>query len=130
MRLKYIFHVILCAGLLTGVSSCEIKLEEPLDATYGAISMFGINTLDTYYLWNEEIGSELEEWRRHPYTDPIAKVQEIRYKKGGKDYDRWTQMTDDIDAFQDSIEGLGVTYGCDFPLMWYDNRYKKKVNLL
>lgn len=40
-------------------------------------------------------------------------VKGIRYHEGGKEVDRWTVLTDDLKSFQNSVQGLGITYGYD-----------------
>ena len=89
-----------------------------------AINTFAYNVMSTYYLWNEEISSGLESWTM--LTDPVKKVQEIRYKdRSGKDIDRWTMLTDDIESLISSTGGVSTTYGMDFKLYYYDESKKE-----
>jgi len=111
-------------------SACDgIKREDPekLDpetATRHGVNYFAANCMSLYYLWSEEIDGELTRWLRQDINaDPIEKVRQIRYKKDGKDYDRWTEVTDSYEEMSSSVEGVSTTYGCDIVLMRLDKTY-------
>ncbi|MBR1575518.1 MAG: PDZ domain-containing protein [Bacteroidales bacterium] len=124
-RLNPWLHILIGCLLAITLFSCTEKVKteeerqkEQLERTRTGVSYFGANCMSLYYLWTEEISPELSSWlSRDQTTDPIKKVQAIRYKQGGKDYDRWTEMTDDFEAFSSSVEGISTTYGCDITLM-------------
>ena len=98
--------------------------ETPQERTYTGVNFFAANCMDLYYLWTDEISNALDQWLENDITaSPIEKVQSIRYKQNGKDYDRWTEVTDDYAAFTSSVEGVSTTYGCDITLMALDNTY-------
>ena len=108
-------------------SACDgIKREDPekLDpetATRHGVNYFAANCMSLYYLWSEEIDGELTRWLRQDINaDPIEKVRQIRYKKDGKDYDRWTEVTDSYEEMSSSVEGVSTTYGCDIVLQAMD----------
>lgn len=83
---------------------------------------FARNTMNLYYLWCEEIKSDLKAWK--DTEEPIAKVAKIRYKNAkGEDIDRWTMLTDDFESFYGSVSGNGKTYGFDFVLYYYDSSH-------
>ncbi|MCR4860855.1 MAG: hypothetical protein K5910_09350 [Bacteroidales bacterium] len=87
--------------------------------TYYYVNFFARNTMNLYYLWNKEIASALESWK--DTEEPIAKVEEVRYKDtDGNDIDRWTMLTDDFESFYGSVSGNEKTYGFDFGLLWMD----------
>lgn len=93
--------------------------------TYLYVNTFARNTMNLYYLWNEEIKDDLDAWKDS--EEPIAKVAAIRYHTGtGKsrvDVDRWTSLYDDFSAFYGSVTGTQKTYGFDFTLYPYDSQY-------
>ena len=74
-------------------------------------SNFALNTLYTYYLWNQEIYNDLEKLDPETCLDPKTVVHDIRYHANGKEVDHWTQLTDDMKAMTSSVEGLGLSYG-------------------
>jgi hypothetical protein len=81
---------------------------------------FARNYMQIYYLWNKEVGKDLEAWKDS--EEPISKVEKVRYKDAsGKDIDRWTMCTDDFDSFYGSVSGNGKTYGFDFVLYYLDS---------
>lgn len=84
-----------------------------------AVNIFAYNAMNTYYLWADEISDSLATWRM--LEDPIEKVSRIRYKdSSGKDIDKWTVLTDDIDSMISSTAGVSTTYGMDVKLFWLD----------
>ena len=44
-------------------------------------------------------------------SDPIATVEKIRYHDGTNEIDKWTMLTDNMDEFTSSVEGVTTTYG-------------------
>ena len=74
---------------------------------------FAIDVLGMYYLWNEEIEKDLSRLDPDTCRMPMDVVKSIRYREGGKEVDRWTVLTNDLMSFQNSVQGLGVTYGYD-----------------
>ena len=125
MKKRYI-HIMSMLAALAGIFACEPKDPDVVELTKEekeqrqAINIFAYNTMDTYYLWNEEIADSLATWKM--LEDPIEKVKRVRYKDAdGKDIDRWTVLTDDIESMISSTGGVSTTYGMDFKLFWYDS---------
>ena len=97
----------------------EITTEQ--ERTWTGVNYFAANCMSLYYLWNDKVSGLLESWLNSAIkTNPIEKVRAIRYKQGGKEYDRWTEVTDDFDGFTSSVEGVSTTYGCDITLKMLD----------
>ena len=78
--------------------------------TYYA-NTFGKDIMSTYYYWNEDIALDLLLWNIETNGDPIGTVDRIRYHEGEKYIDKWTMMTDDMDSFTSSVDGVSTTYG-------------------
>ena len=114
--------------LLLALTACEQKVvvpteeEEKQERTREGVNYFAANVMSTYYLWIDEIGNQVNTWlnRELKTADPAEKVKALRYKQGGKDYDRWTEILDDFETTQSSMEGISTTYGCDVVLMRLD----------
>ena len=87
-----------------------------------AVNTFAWNVMDYYYLWRDEITSELDSWRAS--DDPIPKVARARYKDAaGKDIDRWTMLTDDYASVAGGVSGHTRTVGLDFQLYYVDETH-------
>ena len=120
-------RALLLVLLLPLAFSCEqrpVVEEEPQSSwqrTRNGVNYFAANCMSLYYLWADEVDGALQRWLSQELdTDPIAKVKAIRYKKNGKEIDRWTEMTDDYGAMEASVGGVSTTYGCDIVLMKLD----------
>ena len=88
------------------------------------VNTFAWNVMNSYYLWRDEIMTQLEKWEE--WEEPIQKVADIRYKDAaGKDIDRWTMVTDDYSAFQGDVSGHTRTLGMDFVLYYADQTQKR-----
>ena len=97
--------------------SCPTTPQEPeRNWTYYYAGNFAYDLMDTYYLWKKEIKSQMLVWGNNIEVDPIAKIDNIRYKdpKDSKYDDRWTQATDDYKTFMGEVTGITTTYGYDF----------------
>ena len=44
-------------------------------------------------------------------SDPISTVEEIRYHDGTNQVDKWTMLTNNMDEFTNSVQGVSTTYG-------------------
>ena len=93
----------------------EPEPEEPVvqpevDKSYPYANFFAINMMNSDYLWNKEIVSALNAW---DLTDnPIEAIEKARYKKSGKDVDKWTTMTDSYSEMVGGTDGVSTgTYG-------------------
>ena len=51
-------------------------------------NMFGKEAMSTYYYWNKEISSDLNNWNIETNNDPIGTVDRIRYHQGDKYIDK------------------------------------------
>lgn len=118
--------------LLLALTACEEKIVVPTDdeaqqqeRTREGVNYFAANCMSVYYLWIDEIESQVNTWlnRELKTADPFEKVKSLRYKQGGKDYDRWTEILEDFETTQSSMEGVSTTYGCDVVLMRLDATY-------
>lgn len=131
--MKHILPIIFAAAA-SMLAGCYGK-EEPEDipepfseAERKAVNIFAYNTLNVYYLWNEEISGSFEEWSTD--DDPVEKVYNIRYKDAeGKDIDRWTMVTDSYTEMVSDTDHISKTYGMDFKL-YYADRSKEAVYMV
>lgn len=110
--LSVVLVVLLGGGIFTGCSdkSEEIPPQVVTDEIYYA-NIFGKDVMGLFYYWCDEIGTDLENWDAKTTEDPIAMVDKIRYHKGDKYIDKWSMLTDDMDSFTSSVEGVSTTYG-------------------
>ena len=123
---KVIIHITLMLAALAGICACGHKqdpetAEWPLGVkdSLNAVNTFAYNTMSVYYLWKDEVADELATWRR--VDNPIEKVKRVRYKdSSGKDIDKWTMLTEDIEAMMSTTKGINTTYGFDFKLYYTD----------
>ena len=104
------------------------EIDTKLVQTRKAVNYFGKNVMNTYYLWNSEISRDIVTWGLD--EDPVAKVKQIRYKEDGKDFDRWTQITDDFESFTSSVAGISETYGYDVTLYLYGDDNSEVVAVI
>ena len=74
-------------------------------------NMLGKDIMSQLYYWNEDIAADLVQWDIETNGDPIGTVNRIRYHEGDKYIDKWTMMTDDMNSFTNSVEGVSTTYG-------------------
>lgn len=81
---------------------------------------FAFHVISDVYLWNEEVKASLSNWKMD--EDPIKKVDALRYKENGEYVDKWTQLTNNYEAFIGGVDGVPTTtYGYDFQLYYKDN---------
>ena len=108
--------VVLAAAMLWLSGCVETDADKRENAPTHEIAkadQYAIDVLETYYLWNEEIEKDLARLDPDTCRMPMEVVKGIRYHEGGKEVDRWTVLTDDLKSFQNSVQGLGITYGYD-----------------
>ena len=74
---------------------------------------FSIDLLSVYYLWNKEVENDVKRLTPDTCKTPISVVNEIRYHQGTKEVDHWTQLTNNLESFTNSVQGLGLSYGYD-----------------
>lgn len=106
------------------------ETQEVTEEIYYA-NMFGKDVMSTFYYWCDEIGKDLDAWNIKTNTDPIATVDRIRYHEGEKFIDKWTMLTDDMDSFTSSVEGVSTTFGWSlsvYPVSATSNQCVAAVN--
>lgn len=81
-------------------------------------NMFAKDILEIYYYWNNEISQDLNKLDPEKNSDPISTVEEIRYHDGTNQIDKWTMLTDNMEQFTSSVEGVSTTYGYT-PIVYY-----------
>lgn len=110
---------LLTASLLLALSCKKQSAPEPeptpaRDALY-YVNLFAYNVMNPYYLWRDTMVPALEDWKTN--TDPIKKVESLRYKEADKLVDRWTELMEDYTPFQSSVSGNGKSFGLSFVLL-------------
>ena len=122
---RHFIHIAAVLAVLAGICACghkedpDGKLTEEQERLV-TINTFAYNVMNTYYLWKDDISEGLSSWKLD--EDPVEKVKKIRYKdSSGKDIDKWTVFTDDIDAMISSTAGVNTTYGFEFKLYYTDS---------
>ena len=124
--LPLLFAVLSLSACVELTLQIDEQPQEPegQERTWSGVNYFAANCMKLYYLWADSLKTELKQWgERELTTDPFAKVESIRYKQDGKDYDRWTEVTDNFGQMTSSVEGISTTYGCDIILMKLDETY-------
>lgn len=125
-------HISMMLAVLAGICACGHKQDPDStdDWPYGekdrlnAINTFAYNTMSVYYLWKDEVADGLANWKKN--DNPVDKVKSVRYKdSSGKDIDKWTMLTDDIESMKKSTAGVSTTYGFDFKLYYKDSSQKE-----
>ncbi len=116
LNMKKNFILILSALVLgMGTSSCGLLSpdQEPDSITeeISKATAFARDAMGVYYLWIDEIGKEIERLEPDTCRHPVEVVSAIRYHEDGKEVDHWTTLTDDMEYFQNSVQGIGVSYG-------------------
>lgn len=132
MNRYLLLFLMVAACCLTGCEDNEEEIKKPDivipggedneeyvtdDTAYG--NFFGFNVMNDVYLWKGEIEEGLQTWQLD--DDPIEKTDEVRYKEGEKDIDKWSMMTTDYTALTSGTDGKGTTYGYGFKLYQYDD---------
>lgn len=74
-------------------------------------NQFAKDVLSDVYLWNKDIAKDLVKLNPETNLDPIKTVNDIRYKVGGADVDRWSFLTNDGKSIIDASAGISTTYG-------------------
>ena len=117
MRIIRIFLFLSALSLCAAACS---KADTEQEKTRLYVNTFARDYMKSWYLWNKEIGKDLDAWENT--EEPVAKVAKIRYKDAkGDDIDRWTMVTDDFDSFYGSVSGNRKTYGFGFVLYYTDD---------
>ena len=126
-KLTISFLLALCLvtpGCVKQVPDEYRQLDEETRTQRRYVNQFAWNVMDTYYLWRDRIASAMKAWKN--WEEPIGKVAEIRYKNAaGEDIDRWTMLTDDMDALEGSVSGHTRTLGMDFQMYFTDRTHTR-----
>ena len=126
MKSKNLCGAAVVLAAMLGLSSCEgtkaDNVENIPTPEVAKADQYAIDVLGTYYLWNEEIERDLVKLDPDTCRMPMDVVRSIRYREGGKEVDRWTILTDDLESFTNSVQGLGLTYGYDLQAGRISNR--------
>lgn len=85
--------------------------------TYYA-NMFGKDVLKTFYVWNEEIRDDLNQWNIETNNDPIGTFDRIRYHEGEKYIDKWSMLTNNLTSVTSEMNGITTSFGWN--LTFYD----------
>lgn len=120
--------IILLGCIISGCTRSEItnpgenngKTEETSNITEETklANIFAREALEIYYYWNKEISGDLDKLDPATNADPIATVEEIRYHDGENQIDKWTMLTDNMEEFTSSVQGVSTTYGFT-PVVYY-----------
>lgn len=110
------------SGLCGCVGNRSDKLENAPTPQIAKADQYAIDVLRTYYLWNKEIEKDLERLDPDTCRMPAEVVESIRYHENGREVDKWTILTDDLQSFKNSVQGLGLTYGYDLQAGKIGNR--------
>jgi len=121
-RLKItIAGIILLGGIISGCNRSDINNPEgknKITEETRLANTFAKEALEVYYYWNEEISDDLSKLDPATNSDPIATVEGIRYHDGENQIDKWTMLTDNMEEFTSSVQGVSTTYGFT-PIVYY-----------
>ena len=117
---SYILLLILCSGC-SDESGKENEIKDEY-TVWSYINKFAHDTMSKYYLWKDEIASDLDAWNLE-WSEPTAKVKKIRYKENGEEVDQWTRLYED---YTSETSDITTTYGFDFVLYRPDS-YKELI---
>ncbi len=109
----FLFSVLLAFCL----QSCEKNHPADTPAPSEEVAMadrFATDVLERLYLWNGEVGKDLSRLSPDTCRFPMDVVKEIRYHDdSGREVDKWTILTDDLESVTGSLQGVGLTFGYD-----------------
>lgn len=115
-KLKLTLSCIIISGFVFTGCTKEENSDNPEDTSKITeetkyANRFAREALEIYYYWNEEISKDLNQLDPEKNSDPISTVEKIRYHNGTNEIDKWTMLTDNMDEFTSSVEGVTTTYG-------------------
>ena len=127
-KLTALFFLALClvtSGCLKQMPDEYRQLDEETRTQRRYVNQFAWNTMDTYYLWRDEIAPAMSAWKN--WEEPIGKVEAVRYKDAaGNDIDRWTMLTDDLATLEGGVSGHTRTLGMDIK-MYFTDRTETRI---
>lgn len=122
-KLKFTLSCIFISGFIFTGCTKEEENNEPeytskITEETKYANKFAKEVLELYYYWNEEISKDLNKLDPEKNSDPISTVEEIRYHDGTNQVDKWTMLTNNMDEFTSSVQGVSTTYGYT-PIVYY-----------
>lgn len=121
--------VIFLVFVLTGCTKEKVNNQETdskITEETRYANRFAKESLETYYYWNSEISKDINRLDPEKNSDPIATVEEIRYHDGTNEIDKWTMLTNNMDEFTNSVQGISTTYGYN-PTVYYLTKDSKDL---
>ena len=104
--------------VLMASSACSKLDPDDIRTVRYYANTFAYNAMSTYYLWKDEISSQLENWITT--EDPFKRVETSRYSM-----DRWTKLYEDYSSFESTVTGNGETFGLGFSVYFYDQAHTR-----
>lgn len=140
-RHSFFYNSLIVAAAFLGLLSCTPKEDpdpqpepgpEPVVVVKPSkeiqqADQFAIDLFSTYYLWSQEVKKDLPRLDPDTCKTPIPVVKQIRYHKGNDEVDHWTMLTNDLGSMTSSVQGLGLSYGYGFDLLWADQAHTRIV---
>ncbi|MCE7040203.1 S41 family peptidase [Dyadobacter sp. CY312] len=105
--------------LLTAFVSCKDKEVEPgtdNNTNYQAINSWLYEVMDDAYFWYKQLPAEST---LDAKADPNDYFEKLVYQRTS--VDRFSMVTDDIDALQNSFNGISKIFGISYSLSFADN---------
>lgn len=118
--LKVILLFFISAGLIWGCEKPEPE-PEPEDNTTLKVNQFIKEVMEDVYLWYKEIPTiDIKK-----ETDPMAYFEKLLFSE-----DKWSFITDDVEALEGSFEGKETSYGWSLTFSYADQQKVKIVALV
>lgn len=133
-RFLMLLPLLLCAVAFNSCSGDDEPKYQPTDPDTDTPSQPVISTeiknatrfarevVEDVYLWNTDISSSISRLNPDTCTNPISTWKAIRYHKGNYE-DKWSELLDDFDSFNSSVQGVETTYGWDVSFYWVDESH-------
>ena len=114
MKKIFLIPILFCLLLCAGCSDDTPNEQEVKDeyAAWKYVNAFAHGTMSQYYLWKDEIAKDLDAWDWE-WSEPKAKVLNIRYSENGQEVDRWTRL---FDNYSEETANIVTTYGFEYAL--------------
>ena len=114
MKKIFLIPILFCLLLCAGCSDDTPNEQEVKDeyAAWKYVNAFAHGTMSQYYLWKDEIAKDLDAWDWE-WSEPKAKVLNIRYSENGQEVDRWTRL---FVNYSEETANIVTTYGLEYAL--------------
>jgi len=112
-------NTLLYIFLLTSFVSCKDKNVEPetdTNTNHQAVNSWLYDVMNDAYFWYKELPAEST---LDPKSDPNDYFEKLVYQRTS--VDRFSMVTDDIDALQNSFNGISKIFGISYSLSFTDN---------